>query len=432
MSSKLKKWIIGSVIVLIVALGGLGAFSVLSKLSTTTVYDISFVEIDSETKIFSKDVYMTADDNNNFSVDLVVSATALTDLNVESSDEKVAKIEKVDDHYVVSYYKVGKATIKAYVPSNQKICDSFVLKVQENYPMNFEITDTNRVSENEVKIFADNREYAFDFKATSINTDNPVNNQTLSVVEDYDKTVFDSISIDPATSRLLIKAKQSVVSTTEYITIHCKAEDENGAHLTNFTVQIDVAGNYISDMQLVLSTSPNFDNATYVCGTGNLKDGEKRIDKEDLVFSDNVNIIYAQIRVVYTNGQMFYVTKNVNASGNSSSKPGETSDTIKPPPSENYYQIRITKSTTINFYYNTNDSSNPQEKEQSFTFYYKAVGTSEFNEFMDKDLYKKVRKEDGSIIYVYKHWDERYKRDDAVTINGEIIGFKNGNPSCGE
>lgn len=426
MSPKLKRWIIGSVIVLIVALGGLGAFSVLSKLSTTTVYNISFVEIDSETEIFSKDVYMTADDNNNFDVDIKISATAITELTIESSDENVAKIEKVDDHYVVSYFKVGKATIKAYVPTNQSICDSFVLKVQENYPMNFEITDENRVSANEVKIFADNREYAFDFKATSINTDNPVNNQTLTVVEDYDTTIFDSISIDPATSRLLIKAKQSVSSTTEFITINCKADDENGGHLANFTVQIDVAGNYISDMQLVLSTSPNFDNATYVCGTGLLKEGEKRIDKEDLVFTDNVNIIYAEVRVVYTNGQMFYVTKKVSASGNAEG------NTIKPPPSETYYQIKINQPTTIKFYYNTNDSSNPQEKEQNFTFYYKAVGTTEYDEFMDKDLYKKVTKEDGLVIYVYKHWDERYKRDDAVTINGEIIGFKNGNPSCGE
>lgn len=425
MSPKLKRWIIGSVVILIVALGGLGAFSVLSKLSTTTVYNISFVEVDSDTKIFSKEVYMTANDNNNFNVDLKVSATSLTNLVVESSDESVAKVSAVDGHYVVSYFKVGNATIKAYVSTNKDIYDSFSLKVQENYPMNFKITDENRVSDNEVKIFADNREYAFDFKATSINSNNPVNNQTLSVVDDYDKTIFDSISIDPATSKLLIKAKQSVSSSTEYITINCRAESGSNAFLTNFTVKIDVAGNYISDMQLVLSTSPNFNGTTYICGTGLLNEGEKRIDKEDLIFTNNVNIIYAQVRVVYTNSQMFYVTKKVSASGNAEG------NTIKPPPSENYYQIKINNPTTINFYYNTNDSANPQEKEQSFTFYYKAVGTSEYEEFMDKDLYEKVIKEDGTTIYVYKHWDERYKRDDAVTIGGEIVGFKNGNPSCG-
>lgn len=420
MSKKLKKAIIAVVIVLIVAVGGLVAFTMLSKVSTTTVYDLRLVEYGTTSEIFEKEVFLTAEEDNKFDLGLRVSASAITSFVVASSDDSVASVSVSGDHYVVSYYKVGKVRISAYAPDNASVNDSFVLTVKENYPISFAITDENRVSDSEVAIYADDKEYVFDFLASSINKNSPVNNDTISVLEDYNKEVFESISIDASNSKLVIKAKQNVQSTTEYVTIICKTTDTDGElAIAHFLIKIDVHGNYISDLQLVLSTRPNFDSSIYVHGDGILKEGEQRVGDSQLVFSANVNIVYLKVRVVYTNGQFVDVTKQVSASGNDSG-------TIKPPPSYAYYQIKIERTSSIKFIYST---AGQNTIERTFAFYFYDTSSADYNNFIENKLYEKVTV-DGVVVYRYIHWDERYKRDDTITKNGEIIGFKNGNPAC--
>lgn len=424
MSSKLKKAIITVVVFLIVAIGGLVAFSLVSRISTTTVYDLRLVDYETDAEIFEKEVFLTAEENNKYNFGLSVSASAVMSFAVSSSDSSVATVSIQDDHYVVSYFKVGKVTISAFAPDNAEVHDSFVLIVRENYPINFKITDDKRISEDEVPIYADNKNYTFDFLATSVNPNHPVNNDTFSILDDYNKEVFESINIDSASSQLVIKAKQNIESTTEYITVVCKTTDTENGQMTiaNFLVKINVHGNYIANMQLVLSTRPNFDSSIYVCGEGLLKEGEVRVSPVDLVFCADVNIVYAKVRVVYTNGEFFDVTRSVSASGNDLG-------TVKPPPSLSYYQIKINSPATIDFVYSI-DGQNTMN--QSFTFYYYNMSSVTYTNFLEDKLYKKIEKEDGSVIFEYVHWDERYKRDDAITKNGEIIGFKNGNPRCGE
>lgn len=428
MSGKLKKAIIAVVVVLIVAVGGLVAFTMLSKVSTTTVYDLRLVEYGTNSEIFEKEVFLTAEEDNKFDFGLKVSASAMTAFVVSSSDNSVAKVSVSGDHYVVSYYKVGKVTISAVAPDNASVNDSFVLTVKENYPINFDIPDKKPDPDNEhpsypvVEIYADNKEYVFGFTASSIDANSPVNNDTFSVLDDYDKDVFESISIDASNSKLVIKAKQNVDTTIEFITVTCKTTDtDDEKAIVNFLVGIEVHGNYISDMQIVLSTRPNFESSRYVCGSGDLKDGEQRVSGSQLVFCENINIVYAKVRVRYINGEYFDVTKQALASGNDSG-------TIKPPPSLSYYQIKISETTSIKFIYST---AGQETIEKTFTFYFYDTDSATYTKFLDNNLYKKVVK-DGSVIYEYVHWDERYKRDDAITKNGEIIGFKNGNPSCGE
>ena len=421
MSPKLKKWIIATVVILIVAVGTLAVFSVLSKLSTATVHDLRIVEAGTKEEIFQKEVYLTAKENNNFKFDLSVSSTSRVMFTAESSDNSVADIEYIDGSFQVNFFKKGTATINVYVAEERSISDSFVLIVRENYPLDFKIVDEKADARDEVSVFADNKKYEFEFNAGALVDNSFVNNETLSVVDDYNKSVFESVYIDSATSKLVVIAKQSITSLSEFVTISCKtSQDEDADNISFYIVKINVKGNYVSDMQLVLSSQPNFENAIYVCGNGKLAEGEKRVSFGDLVFTDNVNIVYAKVRIVFTNGDMFDVTKDASSSGNELG-------TIKPPPSVDYYQIQIGTTLNITFRY----SKNGQEKDQSFIFYYYDLGSSEYNNFLENRIYKKVVNQSGQVIYEYAHWDERYKRDDVVTYNGEIIGFKNGNPACG-
>ena len=56
MSSKLKKVIIAVVVLLLVGVGVLVGVSMLSRLSTTTIYDLRLVDYETETEIFEKEV----------------------------------------------------------------------------------------------------------------------------------------------------------------------------------------------------------------------------------------------------------------------------------------------------------------------------------------------------------------------------------------
>ena len=68
MSPKLKKAIIAVVVFLLVGVIALVAVSMLSNLSTTTVYDLRLVDATTEEELFEKDVYLTAVSKNNFNV----------------------------------------------------------------------------------------------------------------------------------------------------------------------------------------------------------------------------------------------------------------------------------------------------------------------------------------------------------------------------
>ncbi len=429
-SGKLKKAIIAVVIIFALSACGLVAFSFLSKMSTTTVYDLRIVEYESKKEIFDKEVFLTAEENNNFEIDLNVSASAITNFVFSSSDNSVASVSVKDDHYVVSYFKVGEVKIVASAFDNSNVRDSFVLTVRENYPISFKITDDRKVSENEISIYADLKEYQFDFLATSIDDENPVNNETFSVLDDYNKDVFESIKIDPATSKIVIKANKNSEATREFVTIVCKTTNEETGEKTiqNFLLIVNVKGFYIENLQLVLSTKPNFDNAKYVCGEGKLKEGETKVEQERLVFCEDVNIVYVQVRIVYTNGDFDIVTKNANSSANY----GVNISQIQP--GKNCFELEFTESANglvnVNVKFSYDSGSEHIEKVFAFNYYGKESTNGYYEDFINNKLYKKYT-EDENEYYRYVHWDERYKRTDTITAtDGKIIGFINDAPTC--
>lgn len=419
-NGKLKKAIIAIVIVLVVAVGGLVAFSMLSKMSTTTVYDLRFVEHETKAEIIEKEVFLTASEDNCFEVDLKVSASALTNFVISSSDKSVASVSSKGDHYVVSYFKVGEVKISARASDNAEVKDEFVLKVKENFPIEFKITDENRVSENEISIYADGKDYEIDFLATSIDKTLPVNNDTFFVLDDFNKDVFSTIEIQPTTSKILIKAKQNINSTREYITIACKTDDVDGTEKTiaNYLLVVNVNGNYVKNLQFEISTNPRFDGKKYVYGEGELKEGETRLEKDQLVFCDDVNIFYAKARILFTNGDYKDVTNEVTTEAVVS---GYISSTLVQP-GRTYFEVKVNQSskkaingTGLKIKYSSNDSQ-PSVEETLTVFYENGLA-------LDKLYEKYVDEEDGQTYYRFVHWDERYKRNDAITKNGKIIGF---------
>ncbi len=426
MSSKLKKWIIAGVVFLLVAVGVLLGVSMLSKLSTTTVYDLRLLDYESEKEIFEKEVYLTALENNNFNIKVESSSSSIVNFVVYSSDTSVASVSTINDGYKVSYYKKGSAVITVSCEDGGNVKDSFVLTVKENVPTTFVITDEEAVSENEVNIFADDRDYYFNFKATVGLESSYVNLTSLEVVDNYNKDVFEDIHIDDANSRLIIKAKQSDSDVREYITLFAKYTDENGNTITGnlFTVCINVYGNYISNIQLILSETPNFDNANNIYGNGLKLEGENEVSS--VYLTPSVNVVYAKVRIVYTNGEIFDVTKDTT-SKTTSGTPSTTTPSVG-----DYFAITLAQ------YSDTNNGGAVvlfiyQGHEVSFVFNFvdPTYTPASYENFVNRVLYKKVVVDDVEI-YEYVYWDTRYMRDDAITdVNGNIIGFTGGNPETG-
>jgi len=421
MSPKLKKWIIASVVILIVVLAGLGGFSALGQFTTTTVSDLRIVDVETKAEILDKSVYLTSSGNNFFEFNLSYVANGAVNFNVESSSDKIASVAKAERGYVVTYHSVGKVTITASASDNASVKDSFTLTVHEAYPINFKLVDEKATGESEIDIFADATDYSYVFEATSLIPSLPVNRDTLKVVDDFNKEIFEDIHIDSDNSKLVIKAKQSKIDSVEYITINASVQSEDGSsYLANFIIKINVHGNYVSDMQLLLSTSPNFEGAKYVLGKGLLNQGEEAI--ETIIFTQNINIIYAKVRVVLTSGKIIDVTKDVNASR-------EFDDGVvqKPLPADNYYEIMLTRGDEITF----RCTYLGQEHEQRFSFLFHNEGTDAYKDFF-QNLYRKVVKQNAEgedyFVYEYNYWDTRYKRDDVITQNGEIVGFIGENP----
>lgn len=420
MSPKLKKAIIVVVVFLLVGIVALVAVSMLSNISTTTVYDLRLVDATTEEELFEKDVYLTAVSKNNFDIKIESDTSSLLNYVVTSSNVAVATVAKQENVYKVSYHSTGKAIISVMPAESDVVKDSFVLNVKENIPNSFAIIDAEADSANEVTIYADDRDYRFDFQAKKGTISENINLSQMVVVKDYNQDVFDDIYVDDATSQLVINAKQSEGSAREYITLQAKHKDGAGLVTTDtFAVCVNVLGNYIADIQLMLNEDPNFDASGNIYGSGIIKDGEQKI--QNVYLSADISAIYAKIRVVYTNGQFKDVTGD-NHSGAQSSF-GEATELLR---LGNYYKIVVptgVESVTVKFWHD--------KKEENLTFYYLGEKTSSAYINKVNSFYERYTEENGAkVYYKYTYWDQRFMRNDAITDSeGRIVGFAGGNPT---
>ena len=209
MKGKIKGLIIGIVAFVLVGVAALVGVTVFGNITSVTIGDLRVIDATTEEELFERDVYLTALEENKFDIKILYTSTSAVDYAVVSSDPTIANVTKSKDVYTVSYYKVGQVTITATPAEGSDISDSFVLNVKENVPTSFKINDQEAVSETEVNIYADDKDYVFDFEARKGSIVSDINLSNITILDNYNKDVFESISIDDINSTLVIKAKQN-------------------------------------------------------------------------------------------------------------------------------------------------------------------------------------------------------------------------------
>lgn len=441
MSSKLKKIIIIAVVVVILAIGSLVVYTTFSKTSAVTINDLRIRDAATNDEIFEKEVFLTAPQDNKFDVSLDYGLSTKIDWIVYSSDENVAKVTSNGKLYTINYFSAGKATITARPYENDSIVDSFVLIVRENYPAYFEFDDivgsdkkfenyNQADNQNTISIFADENVYNFHFDSSSFVEQASMNHDVLNVVDDYNKNVFESVYIDPISSVLVIKAKKSENTTRELITVQSKKiNGDEEIVIDNYTVIVNVKGYYISDIQLQVSSDPSFGGDVYILGEGFIKENEKRIDK--IIFTEDVKTVYVKIRIVYTNNNIEDITKNALTSVSVNDESIFMAQNIKP--SWDFYRVEFKQYSGHKVCVQTSGDENSEDMVFDYLQGTYKIGLKGSEDAYDTIFYRKVYQEDENgnenfLCYEYIYWDLRFARDDAITVDGKIVGFVGGDP----
>lgn len=444
MSSKLKKWILSIAIVLVVAVGAMIGFTFLSRLSTSTIYDLRFVENISvpgdddepqteKKEIFEKTVYMTAAEDNYFDVELIANASAMVGFNVYSTNTNVATIDHVENEiYTVHYLSAGKTEIVATTVEESNISEKFTLFVKSSLATDIDIEEEegnpNIVDTNEVNVYSDGLEYRFNLSASRGDIKDSIDFSAIYVVDDYDQDIFENIYIDDSSKQLVIVAKENETKSNfnEIITLQVRDGGSQGNVVSSQNVKINVRGYHISDMQLVLSQTSNFDGANSIFGSGIINEGEVRV--REVNFTASVNTLYVRVRVVYTNGEIRDVSNLTTGNGQGVSviKHHEQYSQY------DYFELRIDGEA---LHYIVSMTLQPTQTSsasfaQDFTVIYRTERNG-LQTFYDNELYEYVEEEDGTGYYRYIYWDTRFQRDDVITEDGKIVGFIGDPPACG-
>ena len=269
MKSKLKKWIIIIASFLLVAIGALLGVSLLTNLSTTTINDIRLVDASTEKEIFDKEVYLTGSNANYFDVQIDAHSSSIVEYKVYSTNLAVASVNTIKGGYRINYHKTGSTKIVATTQESSEIKDSVTLNVREKVVTSFIVDDEKAINESEVSVFADNKEYRYSIKAFHGDSEQDINLSSILVLDNYNKDVFEYINIDDNSSELVIKADQNASTFREYVNLQSVRLSNDGEVETvnTFVVCINIKGNYISDIQLMLSSEPNFNKSKNITKT---------------------------------------------------------------------------------------------------------------------------------------------------------------------
>lgn len=439
----------------------IGGYFLLNSAYSATIYNVQIVDENGSPM-------------NNITRNLVSSDTNFVklDVNIQSSDSQqvalfsssnpdVAKVIRQDDGYILKYYTAGSATITAYSQLMPEVRDSFVITVNQNFIDNIVIAD---YIDNRFSVFADGVTHPYPYCAVGTDgekesTDNAIfDSMLLRVVDNYDKSVFESIKINQINKTVEIKTNIVVADSTQvfYLQAYYIDDQQNEHVIKNFAYYVDVVGKKIVDIQLLISEDYRFDSSKsgyiYLSTDDDHFDYKKtnEIIMKDVVFSSGVSNLYFKIRLIYSN----HTSADVSTGGVVVTGMEDINDkclnftgsidlgmdcwllSFTLPKTDYSSQGKIEREFKIEYSQNLAEGQNTS-LERTFKVTYKfdkaiieeGNNVNHYKNFVNQNLYASVVKEsdlDTILYYEYIYWDSRYlDRNNVVIKDGKIVSFIN-------
>ena len=437
----------------------------------TSDEDIPVIQYES---IKNSTVYMYSDSENLFPIAVYASTSnETTDVKITSSDTSVARIVLINGLCYVKYLKEGIVTIKCEVGG---VSDSFILKILDMVPSNFQVFDLEYYGEEYVNLFpnslvgyADGLEYRYGYKLVDVTGSEEISKINGDLIRidkaNLDTTIFDEegVYIDSASHELVITCKVPESAQTENINTSIILQSftygKDGEEIIqdNYIVNVYVVLEIPEFLQIEVSKSPDFEES-YVYTNTHKDENFSYTDEEILAnpslledylsaekaekylaereenstynvyFTEKVSKLYIRFRMVYTNGKVEYLTNGENATFKFN---GLDSDNYcKLAPMDNYYILKLSADDSNDNYYYTETLGeyNTYAVTVSLNDYIFDPFTFNF-EYIEQNteedtIAKLYKKDDETGIYTYKYWDERARfTNEICDENGNIVGF---------
>lgn len=409
--------------------------------------------------IKNKTVYMKSEADNKFPIAIYASTSNNTkEIKVRSTDTSVAKIVVENNMCYVRYLKEGETTIYTEVGG---VKDSFILKVLDRVPSEFEVYDNAYYGSDYVDLFpnsivgyADNKEYRYNYTLGDItgSTDiSKIDGDLLRVDEsNLDDEIFSSVKIDSSRHQLVVKCKvpegNRVENINTSIVLQSYTYDKNGNEIIhgNYIVSVYVILRIPEFMQLEVSSNPDFTEKVvytsslidehsreeilenpllldeYLSAQKDVKYLTERGEKAtyDVFFTKKVTKLYLRFRFVYTNGDVEYINDGQNGD---IVFDDENRRVISP--MDNYYILNL---TTDNYFVKSgnvyNDYSiNVSLKNFTFNFDFEFNYLEQTEENARNYLYSY---DEETKIYTFNYWDSRAKfTNEICDASGNVVGF---------
>ena len=411
-------------------------------------------------------VYMTNADSNRFEIAVYAhTSTDTTDIELTSSNNSVASISVRNGHCYVEYKQAGVAEITASLGG---VSDKITVTVYDNIAEELIVYDDAYYGEeykeyypNRIVSYADSNLYSYNYVVSSFTNgefSTNINSENLRV--EYDTDIFENVYINPNNQTLNVQCKSTYIDEEGNIQMIDETNDAaiyiqsfytmgSGSNITynvvkNYVVNVHIVADTPEYLQVVLSTTPDFNDGSVYVYTQNYDGQEIDIENKDIVdeilanqkettylyanseheyynayFTDKVSTIYIRIRKVYTNGNIVYLnplTEEENpftllATNN-------TNFTISA--NQNYYVLRLNEE-----FFAENDSFvisvslDDYDLSKEFYFSYKSLSQENISYFYS------YNEETG--IYTYSYWDPRTRYDNEIyDASGNIVGFSYG------
>ena len=462
--------------------GGLAGYFLIQSNKTYYIYDLRIVEPIPEanayvylnkereyTNLKNQTLYMTSEKENRLQIAVFASTSIDTrSVDIVSSNNDVADIVYEDGRCYVRYKKAGEAKITASIAD--VVTDSIDIYVYNQPAEDVAVYDYRyygtyaNVYTNNVKAYADDLTYTYDFVANSVFSDSDndiINSDLLSIdTNSVNTDVFSKVEIDPVAKKLVLQCKSSLNETLidnqrtdidESIVIQSYYYSAEGEVKPSkrYVVNVNVIADTPEFLQVVLATTPDFsDNCVFMDTVDYTDATETKImsnieeflsyqkaegylanNGENSVyqtfFTDRVSDIYLKFRKVYTNGDIVYLNPKTE---NDSDDPHPYTITcdggyLTLSQNKEYYVLKIDRTyfedaggaitRKFNINLKLDDFIN---FEADFEFEFK-----EFNETNVLDFYKFIPE---TKSFEYKYWDERTRYyNEICDKNGLIIGF---------